>query len=134
MKRFLGYVWASPNTALGLLAALLMLATRGRAQVVDGVLEVHGGIVAWMLRRLPIGSGGAAAMTLGHVVVGLDADRLALTREHERVHVAQYERWGPFFLPAYGLSSLVCLARGEKPYRDNAFEREAYAVDEARLG
>lgn len=126
------YVWASPNTLLGLLLVLVMLLTRGRARAVDGVLEAHGGLVAWFLRRLPIGPGGAAAMTLGHVVVGLDEDRLARTRPHERVHVAQYGRWGPFFLPAYALSSFLCLCRGTPPYRGNRFEREAYAADAAR--
>lgn len=131
LVRSAAYLWASPNTLLGLLLAALALLTRGRARAVDGVLEVSGGIVAFALRRLPVGSGGAAAMTLGHVVVGLDSDRLALTRFHERVHVAQYERWGPFFLPAYGLSSLWCLCRGRRPYRDNVFEREAYAREAA---
>jgi hypothetical protein len=42
------------------------------------------------------------------------------------VHVRQYERWGPLFVPAYLLSSLVELLRGRRPYRDNWFEREAY--------
>jgi hypothetical protein len=47
-------------------------------------------------------------------------------RAHEQVHVRQYERWGPLFVPAYLLSSLVELLRGRRPYRDNWFEREAY--------
>ena len=38
----------------------------------------------------------------------------------------QYERWGPFFIPAYLLSSLVQLLRRRDPYLDNRFEREAY--------
>jgi hypothetical protein len=41
--------------------------------------------------------------------------------------VRQYERWGAFFIPAYLLSSLVQLARGRDPYRENHFERQAYA-------
>ncbi|MDO8964417.1 MAG: hypothetical protein Q7W30_08015 [Coriobacteriia bacterium] len=55
---------------------------------------------------------------------------------HEHVHVRQYERWGPFFLPAYAISSLVQLARGGDPYRDNRFERQAYAesVTDPRAG
>ena len=40
----------------------------------------------------------------------------------------QYERWGPFFLPAYLLSSLLQLLRGRHPYRENHFERQAYAA------
>jgi hypothetical protein len=44
------------------------------------------------------------------------------------VHVRQYERWGPAFLPAYLLSSLLQLLRGRNPYRENHFERQAYAA------
>ena len=65
-------------------------------------------------------------MTLGHVVLGKDAEALEWSRSHERVHVRQCERWGPLFLPAYGVASLVALCRGRDAYRDNAFEREAY--------
>ncbi|MEL6716562.1 MAG: hypothetical protein AAFP86_22480 [Planctomycetota bacterium] len=134
LRQALAYLWASPNTLLGLGLCDAALLTRGRGEVVDGVLEVHGGLVSFALRRLPVGAGGAAAMTIGHVVVGLDRERLARTRFHERVHVAQYERWGPLFLPAYALSSLWCLCTGRRPYRDNAFEREAYAAEAARFG
>ncbi len=65
-------------------------------------------------------------MTLGHVVLGLNPSTLEATRAHERVHVRQCERWGPFFLPAYGLASLLAAVRGGDAYRDNRFEREAY--------
>ena len=65
-------------------------------------------------------------MTLGHVVLGQSAESLDFSREHELVHVRQYERWGPVFLPAYFLSSLIAWAQGKNPYYDNAFEREAY--------
>jgi hypothetical protein len=49
-------------------------------------------------------------------------------RTHELVHVRQYERWGPLFVPAYLASSAIIWLRGGDPYRDNPFEREAYAV------
>jgi len=63
-------------------------------------------------------------MTLGHVVLCIDAvDDVLL--EHELVHVAQYERWGPLFLPAYGIASLLALRGGGDAYRDNAFEVDA---------
>ena len=44
----------------------------------------------------------------------------------------QYERWGPFFLPAYLLSSLVALLLGRDPYLDNRFEREAFRDEPSR--
>jgi hypothetical protein len=51
-------------------------------------------------------------------------------REHELVHVRQYERWGPLFVPAYLLCWLVQMLRGKSGYWDNPFEREAYGQTE----
>jgi hypothetical protein len=76
--------------------------------------------------------GPAAAMTLGHVILGRDAECLASCREHEHVHVRQYERWGAFFIPAYLGASVYCWLRGYDAYFDNPFEREAYAAQERR--
>ncbi|MCA1583289.1 MAG: hypothetical protein LC791_00470 [Acidobacteria bacterium] len=64
-------------------------------------------------------------MALGHVVAARDAEALSSTRAHERAHVAQAERWGPFFVPAYLAASLWAVGRGEHPYFDNLFERDA---------
>jgi hypothetical protein len=124
----LRYLWASPNTLLGVgLAALA--AAGGRLRVVDGVLEAHGPALRWILSHLVPLRGGALAITLGHVVLGRDARALDETRDHERAHVAQCERWGPLFLPAYLLSSVWALVRGRHSYLDNAFEREAFAAE-----
>jgi hypothetical protein len=124
--RLLAYLWAGPTTLVGLIFFPLAVASGGGFQVVDGVLELYGGFVDFFLRRCTMLKGGASAMTLGHVVLGRDLLLLDLTRPHERVHVRQCERWGIFFLPAYGIASLVALLRGGNMYRDNAFEREAY--------
>ena len=124
-------IWALPTTLVGSLLLALAVMTGGRASLVDGVLEAHGGWVRRALATLPIGRGGAAAVTLGHVVLGTDPAALALTRGHERVHVAQCERWGPFFLPAYAMASLWALLQGADAYRDNWFEREALALADA---
>ncbi len=100
-------------------------------QVVDGVLEVYGGLVTLILKR---GNrwvaGPIAAMTLGHVVIGCDEATLRMTRRHERVHVRQYERWGPFFIPVYLACSVWLGMRGYNSYLDNPFEIEAYAIDD----
>lgn len=119
-----GYLWAAPNTLLGLGLALPMLALGGHGRRVDGVLECHGGVLGRALSALPWTSR-FGAMTLGHVIVGADARQLALLRPHEHVHVRQYERWGPFFLPAYAASSLWQWLCGRRPYLDNRFERQA---------
>jgi hypothetical protein len=118
------YLWAAPTTLPGLSVA--MMAFRGgRLTCVDGVIEGHGPLVRWALRYLTPMRGGIAAITLGHVVLATDACALEWTRAHERVHVSQYERWGPFFLPAYAAASLWACAQRRDPYVDNYFEREA---------
>jgi hypothetical protein len=123
--RILSYLWASPNSLLALAIVLLLIPFGARARVVAGVLEVHGSIVGRILQQLPP-RGMAVAITLGHVVLGASQRDLDRSRAHERVHVRQYGIWGPFFLPASGLSSLWQRLRGRDPYRDNHFEREAY--------
>lgn len=123
----LKYLWALPATTLGMLFIALALPTGGRLQVVRGVLEVYGGFATWfLLRGMPWMASGASAMTLGHVVLGCDRACLARSRDHEHVHVRQYERWGPLFLPMYLGFSLVLWLRGRDAYRDNPFEVEAY--------
>ena len=129
LPRPLTYLWTLPTTAVGLLFVPAALVSGGEMQVVDGVLEVYGGLVATFLRRCTPLRGGASAMTLGHVVIGRSKDLLDFTRSHERVHVRQAERWGPLFIPAYLLMSAIVFLRGGRPYEDNPFEREAYARD-----
>jgi hypothetical protein len=102
--------------------------TGGGYQMVNGVLELYGGVVDFFLRRCTLLPGGASAMTLGHVVLGRDLDALEWSRDHERIHVRQAERWGPLFLPAYGVASLIAWIKGGSAYRDNCFEREAYGT------
>ena len=81
-------------------------------------------------RCVPI-AGGALAMTLGHIVIGRSEHAMELTRAHERVHVRQSERWGPFFIPAYFLAGLIAILRGGNGYRDNHFESEARVATRA---
>ena len=124
--RIFRYLWASPTTCLGLAFLPMIRVTGGGYNIVGGVLELHGGAAEFFLRRFTLVPGGASAMTLGHVVLGRDLDALEWSRDHERVHVRQAERWGPLFLPAYGVASLVAWMNGESAYRGNRFEREAY--------
>lgn len=120
----IGYLWAAPNTIAAVAIGLLL---SGRFQWVDGVIEIDGSRIARVLSGLPVS---ASAMTMGHVVFGQDRSMLDRTRTHERVHVHQYERWGPFFIPAYLLISLWLYARGRDGYRENPFEIEAYACED----
>lgn len=127
-SRLITYIWAAPNTALGALAGLAMLCLGGRLRFVAGVAEFHGGWAGRFFAALPrpICFG---AMTLGHVILGTSGEGLAALREHEHVHVRQYEQWGMFFLPAYALSSVWQVMHGRCGYRSNFFERQAYAVE-----
>ena len=79
--------------------------------------------------------GGASAVTLGHTVLGRDQRQLDRCREHELVHVRQYERWGPFFVPVYLGWSAWLWWHGRNAYYDNPFEAEAFqAVPEEPAG
>ena len=121
------YLWPAPWTLAGLAAALAAWLLGARWQIRQGALEVHGGLPAALCRRLP-GALRFDALTLGHVVLGVDAHGLALVRSHEQVHMRQYERWGVLFVPLYLASSLWQGLRGGHLYRDNHFERQACAL------
>ena len=123
--RYFFQLWTLPNTLLGMFVGMLGLLSGGKCQVIRGCIEFHGGFVKWLLERMPTGSG-AMAMTLGHTILGQTKDALEITRDHEHVHVRQFERWGPLFIPAYFLASGIAWLRGGNSYRDNVFEIEAY--------
>jgi hypothetical protein len=127
MQRVIRYLWALPATLVGVLFGAAALAGGARARWVDGVLEIGGGRVRGAIDCLPRALR-FGAITFGHVVVGIDAPTLTRCRAHERVHVRQYERFGALFFPLYVGSSLLQLARRRDPYRDNRFEREAFAL------
>lgn len=125
MLRVLLYLWPLPVTALGMLVALLARGSGGSVQRVAGVLEAAGGWPGRCLRHGFPFSGSVAAMTLGHVVLGVSQEALVATRAHERAHVRQFERWGVLLLVLYPLAGLAAWLRGGNPYYDNVFEREA---------
>jgi hypothetical protein len=133
VRAVLVYLWVLPVSLTGLLFALLAVMSGGRLSWHTGVLEACGG---WPGRRLARGmpfSGPVAAITLGHVVVGVDAQALLGTRRHERAHVAQYAVWGVFFILAYPLAGLWAGLRGGDVYRDNRFERQARAAERLNI-
>jgi hypothetical protein len=128
----LAYAWAAPNSALGLILGIIAIPFGARLRLQDGIMEFSGGGLGRMISRLPPPFA-FAAITFGHVVLGVNRATLAAVRAHEQVHVRQYERWGPLFLPAYLLSSFFQLMRGRHPYLDNCFEREAYAKAPSKI-
>ena len=117
-------LWAAPCSAIGLVLAAVPLAFGGSASYADGAVEVtyrdrlQG--CGRFARRLPF-----RGIVFGHVILAVTREELQVIGAHERVHVAQYERWGPLFFLAYGASGLWQLLHGRKPYWDNAFEVQA---------
>ena len=122
MIRVLQYLWALPATLVGLLFAAVAFLSGGSVRVRGGIVEVHGGAAARVLRGNRWRHGGAA-MTLGHVVLARNAECLVRSRPHELEHVRQYERWGPLTLPLYWLIAAWLAIRGRDPYLDHPFER-----------
>ena len=123
--RLLAILWASPYTLLGLFLGVVGISTGGRARIRGRTIEFYGGGVKWFLGRFFLGEG-AMALTLGHTILGQTDAALDISRDHEMVHVRQYERWGPLMGPAYLGCSLILWLMRRKPYHDNPFERQAY--------
>jgi len=121
----LAIIWASPYTLLGLLLGFIGICTGGHARIRGRVIEFYGGGVKWLLQQFFFGEG-AMAFTLGHTILGQTDAALDISRDHEMVHVRQFERWGPLMGPAYLGCSLVLWLMHRRPYRDNPFGREAY--------
>ena len=118
-------VWACPYSLLGLAIGVTGMLFGGSGRFRDGALEFYGGITAWCVRRLPTGET-TAGITLGHVILGQNGADLEEVGAHERVHICQFERWGPLMGPAYLLASAWMWSLGRRAYRDNPFEVEAY--------
>lgn len=114
MRRVLAYLWASPWTLFGLLFAPFF----ARRQIREGVLVCEG--ASWP-RRL---GWHYSAVTFGHVVLSVTDATPSLMR-HELAHVEQYERWGPFFVPAYLVAALRARLSGGSAHFDNRFEVQA---------
>jgi hypothetical protein len=120
------YAWALPATFAGLLVSLIAFAFGARGRIVEGVVEIAGGRIDRCISMLPRYCR-FAAITFGHVIIGVDHETLTHVRNHEHVHVRQYERWGLLFFPLYLASSLLQIVRRRDPYLNNCFEREAFA-------
>ena len=135
---WLGKLWTSPNTLLGLAVGLLGVPFGARfrrgANAVD-VLDHP--LLSWTRAR---------AITFGNAVLyrrgarpehearcydGAGWQRLA---DHERAHTLQYELWGPFFLPVYlALALLPGIHRLERQ-ADRWAERAREAAEDEGAG
>ncbi|MDQ4095632.1 MAG: DUF4157 domain-containing protein [Actinomycetota bacterium] len=114
LSRLIRILWGAMWSVVG----LALMPFFRRRSIVRGVLLCEG--ASWP-RRL---GWRYRAITFGHVVLAVD-ELDPETLRHELAHVAQYERWGPLFVPAYLLASLRARFAGGDAYRDNQFEVEA---------
>lgn len=119
-------LWVAPRTLAGTLPAVLLCALGAPARWVAGVAEVAFDDKAHPLARA-LARLSFSAITLGHVVIARTHACQRLHRAHERIHVAQYERWGLLFFMLHAGTSAWQLLRGRRPYADNHFERQARA-------
>jgi hypothetical protein len=124
-RRLGTYLWVSPVSLLGLLAGLLACALGASIKRRFGVIEIAGNSRTPLLRSI---SSHFEAITLGHVILGRNHGTLTRWRNHEHVHVRQYERWGILFPLLYVLASFKALLTGKRFYWDNVFEVEARQV------
>ena len=127
------YVWPFPITLFGLILAGIVKASGGACSRHGNALEASNGAASrllWLMNPW----GNIEAITLGHVILARDTNTAARLRTHEHTHVRQYERWGVIFPFAYFASSAIAVMKGGDAYRDNVFEREAFAVQFAESG
>jgi hypothetical protein len=130
MKRFCFFLlrtaWTLPTSAVGFLIGACCFPFGAQWRLHTGVIEISGEGIAWLLEHGTVLEGGALAITFGDVVLARTEAAHDLTRKHERIHVRQAHRWGPFFIPAYLGASAWLWWKGKDAYRDNPFEVEAY--------
>ena len=94
MPTWLGFVWTSPNTLIGL---ILGLCTFQRPRIADGAIifdRAPRGLTTLMLRTNRV------AMTVGFVILSARPVTGHLLA-HEQHHIRQYEAWGSLFIPVY---------------------------------
>ena len=120
MGRLARIAWASPTSLLGL---VLLPFFRNRWYT-RGVILAEG--ASWP-RRL---GWKYRAITFGHVVLAIE-ELDEKTMVHELEHVRQYEKVGPLYPILYLLASIRAMLRGGHYYRDNRFELEARAAEDA---
>ncbi len=127
MQRWWIYLWPLPITLLGLTLAGIIKTAGGHCERIGNAVEASNGVaprILWLLNPW----GKIQAITLGHVIIARDGATALRLRAHEHTHVRQYERWGVIFPFAYLAASAIAVLKGGDAYRDNVFEREAFAV------
>jgi hypothetical protein len=124
LNRGVRYAWPGLYTVVGLWAFIVPWQGSRRWIAHRGTIGIVGPAIERLLALAPI-QGGASALTLGHTILAASEEAFFATWDHEFVHVRQYERWGPLFVPAYFICGWWQWMHGHHPYWDNPFEVEA---------
>lgn len=118
---WLGWVWALPITIPGM---MLGVVTGSRCAWLNGVGGVW--IASGWFRRNFFERFGVAAFCWGQSIHFRDERSVTPgTVAHELVHFKQARIFGVLLPLAYALGSLIAVAQGGHPYRDNFLERMA---------
>lgn len=124
LAKALKLIWAAPCSVVGGVLGAGVVLLGGQVKPSHGTLEFtfrnSDESCGKLSRSLPF-----RAITFGHVIIAVTENDLQHSREHELVHVRQYERWGMAFFVAYPASSLWQLLRGRDAYWNNCFEIQA---------
>ena len=121
MWDFLGKVWTSINTALGLLYGTLGATA---AWITGADFSISLGNNAVQFHNNPVNPSNIAGITFGNTIhyspnVVLDC----ALETHERTHTYQYQWYGPLFIPVYVIISVFT------GYSDHPFEQQAEAAE-----
>lgn len=131
VKKYLGYVWASPVTLFGLAysSSFQLVGWHMWVGVKDDglVWRVSPAAPSWLVKLWKAWSGHA----IGNVIVlNVDPDKRPVVLTHELVHVRQCMRLGIFQPIIYGLTYLGIKfgCEASHPYFSNPFEIDARRV------
>lgn len=116
----LGYIWALPTTAIGLVLALggLCVPVAFRSGAVWFRATACSPWSWWW-------AGNFAAITIGGCVILAQSTAVEDVATHEMRHFLQARVLGPFFLPVYLVLSLWALIRTGDAYWENPLEADA---------
>lgn len=123
--RIIKAIWCAPLTLMGFAWALILGAVFLRYDPIDTSFHwalPPGGRGQWWFKKFSIG-----AQTVGASVV-YGEPRWSTVESmvaHEKCHVAQNLRFGPFAPVLYGMSMLVAWAYNQDSYRGSDAEEEA---------
>lgn len=129
-KIVLGFLWALPNSIIGWIILLFLLAFKQIESVnIDSNLTFGwdikntGWLYLWIADRFP-------GFCIGNNIVIVDLyplSKYGRTYKHEKEHVKQNYKWGILFYPLYFLESIriYFLLRDLHSYYDNCFEIDA---------